>query len=412
MDPDTNPKDEIYVDTRDEVVATEMLRCVAPTLTMSFAEADARLGLTRWRVAGDVGAALAGARAAIADSSAPRCEFDDGRQVQLRSLDDLVGALRSHAARHYNGWCPVIDSNHDVLNVNGTDPVGTEPHVKIAADDPTEVSAPHPPVRGAWPDGPRVAVADARVFAHKDLAGHIVGEPLTDAKAFASTGPGHATFVAGTVLRRAPSAVLVARTVLVPGGPNWSWDVAGRLMQLLDEDIDIVNMSFGCLTDSAPPLPLRRAMELLGGRAVLVAAAGNHGDVRDGHVDPLYPAAFGNVVAAGAAQPDGRPASTTPYVPWLDLLAPGEDLIGPFLHGDVTLSPGVAPTTYETGYVTWSGSSFAAAAVTGEIARRMVSNRVDAFTARDQLLAAADGDIVAFQYRRDGLGPGEQPVTA
>src|SRR5262249_26604996 len=154
-----------------------------------------------------------------------------------------------------------------------------------------------------------------------------------------------------------------AGQVLVHGKTNTSWDVATRLMQFLSADIDVLNMSFGCLIDTAAPLPLRRALDRLSARTVLVAAAGNHA-LRDVAADPVYPAAFGDVVAVGAADDAGHPASTTPSVPWLDLLAPGENLTGPFLPGVVTFDDNNGATSdFGSGYAAWSGSSFAAANV-------------------------------------------------
>jgi membrane-anchored mycosin MYCP len=395
MDPEMSAADELYVDTRDEVAVAKMLTCVAPTIRVASSETNADLGLTRWFLR-DVATALAQHNAAGGRSPTERCRFDDGGQVRLTDLDDLINALRSHARAHFEQWCPVIDRNQDDGDVM------TNPHVKIAYSEPEPVKAPELTVRPEWPDGPRVGIADAQVYAHDELAGHIVGTPLTGHGPFQSGAPGHATFVAGTVLDRAPSAVLVCGTVLEHHKPNTSWDIATRLMQFVDKDIDILNMSFGWLIDSGPPLPLRRAMDRLGARTVLVAAVGNHGTTEEPHA-PIYPAAFGDVVAVGAAEADGRPAQTTPDVPWLDLLARGVGLVGPFLPGDVTIEvtddkKTTTTKSFASGYAKWSGSSFAAAAVTGEIALRMHDRGIDAFAARDDLIAEGHGDVVPFRY--------------
>jgi subtilisin family serine protease len=214
--------------------------------------------------------------------------------------------------------------------------------------------------------------------------------------------------VAGTVLGRSPSALLICRQVLVPGESNRSWDVANRLMGFLDDDIDVLNMSFGCKAEAGEPLPMRRAVDRLGERTVLVAAVGNH--ALDEGNRPLYPAAFGNVIAVGADEfmrgsevtpADAELAESTPDVPWLDLLAPGLNRVGPYLVGKVPADRATGrsePTVFASGYVQWSGSSFAAAAATGEIAQLMVERGIDAFAARDVLLQDGVRNVQPFAY--------------
>src|SRR3954464_3567256 len=135
MNPTTSSIGEIYVDTRDEVAVTRMLGCVAPAVTVSAVDRDARLGLARWRLP-DVAATLA----ADPGPRTASCGFDDGPYV-LADLDGLIAAVRSHAAQHYQRWYPVIDRNHDMQEI------GTNPHVKIAAIDPQPAAAPSSPVR-------------------------------------------------------------------------------------------------------------------------------------------------------------------------------------------------------------------------------------------------------------------------
>ena len=78
-----------------------------------------------------------------------------------------------------------------------------------------------------------------------------------------------------------------------------------------------MNLSFGCFTDDGePPLVLARAVSLLSAEILLVAAAGNHGDIDELRAKgdladkpwtrgltsktPLWPAAFDEVIAVGA----------------------------------------------------------------------------------------------------------------
>lgn len=355
----------LLVDAPDVGVVLQLLPDAVPGLTAHVVATDAGLGLAKLALPNLV-EAVRGARGDTAD------------RAERADLDVVLRRLRDRARSAFHGWCPVVDKNRGIGAVHSWG------QVKYAVGDPVieleppadlvaELTAP------AEPDGPWIGVADARYFAHETLVGRCIGRPLT-AGPFDDTSCGHATMVAGTVLRRAPRSRLVCRAVLRRGDRNWAWDVARRLLPFLDDGVSVLNMSFGCLTDGSVPLALRRAMDRLGGSMVLVAAAGNHGEGAGMTVAPAFPAAFGDVVAVGAADARGTASRFTPDVPWLDLLAPGEDVVGPF----------------ESGYARWSGSSFAAATVTGEIARRMLGRRVDAFEARDELLAA--GDIVGYRY--------------
>jgi len=385
--------DELLVDVRDRHEVTRLLAEV-PGLAVSVADTSAALGLARLTVAGPGGGGLAGVvdrvRGEPGTAEALRAEFGGGDPAS--PLDVLITLVRHRARAAYGGWCPVVDRDHDVGAVR------TNPHVKIAVETPPE---PLDPVTAAdrlppgRPDGPVVGIADAAVYAHPDLAGRFLGRPVTGPGPFPATGPGHAAFVAGTVLRRHPAARLVCRDVLRHGEPNRSWEVATRLVGFLDDGVEVLNMSFGCLTDGPPPLALSRAVARLAGTAVLVAALGNYEEGNDPH-RPHYPAADPAVVAVGAAEAGGAPAAITPDVPWLDLLAPGVAVPGPFLIGEAQVAGQVQ--AFPTGYVRWSGSSFAAAAVTGEIARRMAERGVDAGTARDELLDREGGDGVLFRH--------------
>jgi subtilisin family serine protease len=167
----------------------------------------------------------------------------------------------------------------------------------------------------------------------------------------------HATFIAGVILAEAPNADLIVGHVLnaynICGS---SWDVATRMAEFAGAGVSVLNISFGAAThDDKPPLVLRRAVNELTSRGVvIVAAAGNHGPDET----KMWPAAFKKVVAVGAgARITGtdnfKVAAFSPRQPWVDLLAPGEDVRSLYKAG---------------GYATWSGTSFSAAAVSGAVA--------------------------------------------
>lgn len=387
---------DLFIESADSRIVMAELRKLAPGIAVLEEEPSAVLGLTRVRLDGTAPAVtdLDERTAAAVRTAAGLLGKDSTR---LDDLDVLLGLVRHWARETFDGWCPVIDRDHDHGEVE------TNPHVKVAFLPPVSVSPPADiPAIAAGSGAPRVGIADARVYAHPELAGQELGDPVTGPP-FDSLGPGHATFVAGVVRRRAPGARLVCREVLIHEAANRSWDVAQRLMAFRSAEVDVLNMSFGCLVDSAAPLPLRRAMDRLGQRTVLVAAVGNHGEKAGEKQAAVYPAAFGDVVSVGAAKADHSAADFTPDVPWLDLLAPGENIVGPFLQGHIQTEK--VTDDFPSGYVSWTGSSFAAAAVTGEIARLMAAGHVDAFEARMQLLAAATGDVLPYRYPGDGAGP-------
>ena len=110
-----------------------------------------------------------------------------------------------------------------------------------------------------------------------------------------------------------------------------------------------MNLSFGCYTDDGePPLVLARAVSLVSAEILLVAAAGNHGNIdelkKQGDLKdaswargltpktPVWPAAFDEVIAVGATD-----APFSPQTPWVDLTAPGMNVVSTYLTGQVKL---------------------------------------------------------------------------
>jgi membrane-anchored mycosin MYCP len=216
-------------------------------------------------------------------------------------------------------------------------------------------------VRGRAPgSGIRVGVVDTRLAQHPWLAGGYVApaDELLPVHSD-STLPWqaqHATFVTGLILRQAPGAVVELRSGLDDHATTDSWTVARVIADLADGATDVVNLSLGCSTeDGRPPLVLSAALAALGPRTVVVAAAGNHGTVAA--PVPCWPAALDNVIAVGALD-DGGAAAFSPEAPWVDAMAPGVDVVS------------TSTVDGEDGalFARWSGTSFAAAAVTGAIA--------------------------------------------
>src|SRR5206468_3690773 len=79
-----------------------------------------------------------------------------------------------------------------------------------------------------------------------------------------------------------PGATVDVRRVLDEHGQAESWTVANEIVRFGSSGLDVLNLSFVCYTeDGQPPLVLATAVDRLPSELVVVAAAGNHGDVAD-----------------------------------------------------------------------------------------------------------------------------------
>jgi hypothetical protein len=175
---------------------------------------------------------------------------------------------------------------------------------------------------------------------------------------------GHGTFIAGIIERICPGCILSVHGLLAPDGAAKETDIATTLEKLLERDggpPKLVNLSFGgySVMDMAR---LREAVRKLQDQGtVVVASAGN-----DATCWPAYPAAFPDVVSVGALGPHG-PAPFTNYGPWVRACAPGVDMVSTFF---TTWESKLDDRAYAE-WVRWSGTSFAAPAVVGALARAM-----------------------------------------
>lgn len=332
-------------------------------------------------------AAKAGATAKATDSMrALMAEAED----EVTDLDLLMHFLRKWFAAAYGGWTPTIGKNRYVSNIH---PFGGEVSAGGEPGDLRFLPGGEPALitDGAAGRGVRVGVLDARLVAHSELLGRYVAEPggahrLADLPA--GPGLGHAAFVAGVVLQRAPGTDIQAHQVLGDDSNTaTAWDVARTMVAFAGSGVSVLNMSFGCTTrDGQPPLVLTRAVDLLTPEVVLVAAAGNHGaeDTR-ASAAPVYPAAFDDVIAVGAHTGDGTSAPFSPTLPWVDLVAPGVQVTSTYPVRSAG-GPG-----YD-GQATWSGTSFATAHVTGVIAAHTEPGRIGARQALQRLMDLKPGE--------------------
>jgi len=366
-----------------------------------------------------------------------------GNESSFTDLDAVLNELRTELAKRYGGWTPALGKNRHIgkpVTVDDTEarigilwPLGGCGGRSCPMADP--ITTPMPAMPGTVPpvtEGPagsgvRVGILDTAPYPHPRLFGHIPDSDfraaLVDRQEHGKVWlpwEGHATFVADLVLRQAPSAELIMRTVL--GGDNGRanlWDVANHIVGFNSTGIDILNLALGGRTaDGQPPLLLVRAVERLGRDVLVVAAAGNHGATAGG-CNPVWPAAMADVIAVGASD---MPES--PKLPWVTCTANGNE-VAAYLSETVlvptTLPPrfepfvaGARPSDDERerlhvgsgaresrtfhGYASWSGTSFSAATVSGAAAAAMTRGRT-ARAALDALLEQPNGVVKRYVHQ-------------
>ena len=219
---------------------------------------------------------------------------------------------------------------------------------------------------------------------------------------------GHGTFIAGLVHQRCPDARILSVRVVQPDGVINEYDVLQALNMLwLRQElavryrrpadlIDVVSLSLGyyheqpadALVDPLMLAPLR-ALARLG--VAVVVSAGNDATSR-----AMYPAAFaaysGGVVgevpddevplvAVGATNPDGSIALFSNDGPWVRAYRPGAGLISTVpttfdagQNASIQVVEGgkvratIDPDNFRSGFATWSGTSFSAPILAGDVA--------------------------------------------
>jgi hypothetical protein len=103
----------------------------------------------------------------------------------------------------------------------------------------------------------------------------------------------------------------------------------------------------------------------------------------------MWPAALPGVVAVGAMDRDGIRLPFSPDAPWVSCQAVGFEVRG----------------AYPGGWAKWTGTSFAAARVTGMVAARTVPGRVSPAEAFELVLDDPDSGVE--RYRWTGPNPGQ-----
>jgi thermitase len=234
---------------------------------------------------------------------------------------------------------------------------------------------------GAWNDakggGAKVAIVDSGVYSeHPDIGRIIAQRDFVEGDAVADDDYGHGTHVTGIAAALTDNGkgvaggcfecgLLIAKVMgarafttdsRIVEGINWS----------VNQGADVVNLSLGGPGNSSV---LRTAVNRAYGQgAVVVAAAGN-----DGRKVPRYPAAYSKVIAVSATTADGRLAPFSTRGDWVDLAAPGTNILS---------------TSNSGGYEIQSGTSMSAPFVSG-LAGLLASQGMSADSIRQRMEANA-----------------------
>jgi hypothetical protein len=210
---------------------------------------------------------------------------------------------------------------------------------------------------------------------------------------------GHGTFVAGVLRCIAPATEIIVQNAFAIAGSELESDLVPRLDAALSLGVDIFHLTIAC--SSRNDLPLIAFQEWLRKvrktGAVCIAAAGNSGFDRR-----TWPAAFPGVIGVGALGGDWRGrANFSNFGSWVDVYAPGRDLINAFATGTYTchVYPYANKVREFYGMAKWSGTSFSTPIVTGLIASRMSRSGETARQAAAALLAEARAQAIP------GVGP-------
>ncbi len=184
--------------------------------------------------------------------------------------------------------------------------------------------------------GIRVAVIDTGVQDdHPDLRGKVVrGYNYVNGNWNPYDYNGHGTHVAGIIAANtnngigiaavAPDAQIYAVKVLNDNGSGTLANVAAGIRHAADNGSHVINLSLGASVGAST---LEDAVNYAWNRgSVVVAAAGNAGSTA-----PHYPAYYSNVIAVAATDSADRKASFSTYGTWVDVAAPGVDIISTYV---------------------------------------------------------------------------------
>ncbi len=231
-------------------------------------------------------------------------------------------------------------------------------------------------------NGVRVAVLDTGVqYNHPDLNGKVVrGYNFVERNWDPYDYNGHGTHVAGIIAAAtnngigiagmAPGAQIYAVKVLSNSGSGTLNNIADGIIHAVDNGSKVINLSLGGPSGSTT---LQNAINYAWNRgAVVVAAAGNEGTSR-----PSYPAYYSNAIAVAATDSADRKASFSNYGSWVDVAAPGVNILSTYPTNSLAYLNG---TSMAAPYVAGQAALLAAQGRSNSNIRAAIQNTADRIT--------------------------------
>jgi subtilisin family serine protease len=281
-----------------------------------------------------------------------------------------------------------------------------------------------------WFDEPATTVLRGATLDGAPLGTSVEDEPLYDSEvrgrrrdraAELDTYAGHGTFIAGVIHQVCPDAAILPIRIFGGDGRVSEWDLAQTLEKLLEfhlrgvagvpghNPVDVAILSGGFYTerpqddDDYDGVLRGRLRDLRRAGVLVVVSAGNDSSAR-----PMFPAAWASrvrrtadgvesiepealcadytpLLAVTASNPDGSLAAFSNDGPWVTAVRPGAAVVSsmpstfdgaerPWESGD-GLRQSVDPDNFASGFGTWSGTSFSAPVLAGELANALLRVR-------------------------------------
>jgi subtilisin family serine protease len=187
---------------------------------------------------------------------------------------------------------------------------------------------------------------------------------------------GHGQFVANLIKQVAPGVTIRHYGACSPMGFEREIEVAAAVIKAADDGANIINLSWCAFPlqhpQVHPPILIRHAVGYaLDNGVAVVAAAGNAGSP-----DPTYPAVYEGVLSVGGLDRSGQRAYWSNYGDWVDVWAQSEHLWAEYVAGEELEEndpDGHIESWKNREWASWSGTSFATALVSGQLAILMAA---------------------------------------